>query len=680
MVRSKNSLLLIIMCAIFLLLMIKLFSDKNVEKLFLLRADSDLSSFSLWNTKQSSTYVCPIRGDKWIVITTIHYPTQAIYKFLNLTTPWNLIIIADRKTPTHWLKHLNSHNTSRLLFLSLQQQQQHSLHFRILQFLPQGSYARKNLGYLIAIQCGAQIIFESDDDNLLENNDIYLLPKLLQPKHLPWFAFHRQRSLFVNIYASFGHPHIWPRGFPIDQLRNLTEDGWHSLRQNQQNITHAYIQQYLADLDPDVDAIYRLAHPMTIGRVQFDRDQPPIALESFTFSPYNTQNTVTYYEAFWGLYLPVTTTFRVCDIWRGYWVQRLLWDIGGHLIFGRSTVQQIRNSHSYIEDMDDEYQLYHQSASFVRFLASWSSSNPSLVGRIRELARAISQGGFWKWKEVEITDAWLDDLRSVGYKFPSIVASSPSAAAAAAPPPSSSSSPRPAPKEKRAAVCVTGIAECVPEAWSTTHINLRRRIRGDIDTFLFLSSSFKQGPVPLHTRLKQARLYMNSTVTILYEDRIIDPGIPSTCNAQFQLPHHALIPVPAYFQQLWSLNECYDLVKEYEKKFNIRYQLLIRTRVDTLVKMPISFEREGILNVNTTILVPPHRYFPGIDDGFALGPMELMSHYMKRWLSLQQCPPDENFQPETYLKNYLNRFTNITVDNTISGAADAILHGHKYCH
>ncbi|CAF4848597.1 unnamed protein product, partial [Rotaria sp. Silwood2] len=53
----------------------------------------------------------------------------------------------------------------------------------------------------------------------------------------------------------FGHPNIWPRGFPIDELRNVTEDGWHSVRRNLENNTHAYIQQYLADLDPDVDAI-----------------------------------------------------------------------------------------------------------------------------------------------------------------------------------------------------------------------------------------------------------------------------------------------------------------------------------------------------------------------------------------------------------------------------------------
>jgi hypothetical protein len=374
---------------------------------------------------------------------------------------------------------------------------------------------------------------------------------------------------------------------------------------------------------------------------------------------------VTYYEAFWGLYLPITTTFRVCDIWRGFWVQRLLWDIGGRLIFGTSTVKQIRNSHSYIKDMDDEYQLYHQSSSFVRFLASWSSSHRLLPQRIAQLARDIAQAGFWHSKEIDIIDAWLADLHSVGYSFPSILV------------PSSSSSPI---IKKRAAICVTGLAECIQEGWTPTHKTIRNRLQGDIDTFLFLSSSLKEGPVPLYTRLQQARSYMNSTVTILYEDRVIDPNIPSNCNPQFQLPKYATFSVPAYFQQLWSLNECYDLVKDYEKVFNIQYQLLIRVRVDTLPKMPSTFERQDVLNINTTLLVPPHRYFPGIDDGFALGPIELMSHYMKRWQSFQQCPSDRNFHPETYLKKYLEHFTNITIDPTISGAADAIPHGSERCH
>ena len=37
--------------------------------------------------------------------------------------------------------------------------------------------------------------------------------------------------------------------------------------------------------------------------------------------PWNSQNTLFERDALWGLLIPVTTTFRVCDIWRSYWVQ-----------------------------------------------------------------------------------------------------------------------------------------------------------------------------------------------------------------------------------------------------------------------------------------------------------------------------------------------------------------------
>lgn len=33
---------------------------------------------------------------------------------------------------------------------------------------------------------------------------------------------------------------------------------------------------------------------------------------------------------------------RVSDIWRGYWAQRLLWEIGGHVAFGPPSLNQVR--------------------------------------------------------------------------------------------------------------------------------------------------------------------------------------------------------------------------------------------------------------------------------------------------------------------------------------------------
>ena len=403
---------------------------------------------------------------------------------------------------------------------------------------------------------------------------------------------------------------------------------------------------------------------MTIGKIKFDKDQLPILLQPYTYSPYNTQNTITYYEAFWGLYLPITTTFRVCDIWRSYWVQRLLWDIGGQLMFGTSTIRQIRNSHSYLKDMIEEDQLYHQTGSFVRFLSAWSSSSPTLVQRILQLTRAIADAGFWKLDETKIINAWIDDLHSVGYTFPAIV-------------PTSSSSPPL--QHKRAAICVTGVTECIEEAWAKNYQHIRNSLSGDVDTFLYLSSSMSAGPVPLNIRLKQSRSYMNSTVTIIYEDRTIDPKIPADCQPNFILPKH-VYKVDAYFQQVWALAQCYHLVERYQNEFNIKYQLLIRSRIDIVSKKQFTLERDGLFNINTTILAPPNRFFNELDDGFAVGPMELMYHYMTRWYSFSKCPPDGMYHSETYLTRYLKSFTNVTRDKTLPAAADALQHGRNFCH
>jgi hypothetical protein len=240
----------ILFMIILFIFIISTFSSKDSSLYF--QRSFLFNRFTFSKMKRSKPFVCPIQGDKWIVITSIFYPTPAVHKFLQLKSNWNLIVIADRKTPRDWLSKLNA-NRSRLIYLSLAEQ--YSLDYSILYYLPEGSYARKNLGYLVAIQCGAKLIFESDDDNSPETDDIYYLPKIVQSKDVPWIGFHGDRSPFINIYGSFGHPQIWPRGFPIDELRNVSEDGWHSVRKNNQNQTNVYIQQYLADLDPDVDAI-----------------------------------------------------------------------------------------------------------------------------------------------------------------------------------------------------------------------------------------------------------------------------------------------------------------------------------------------------------------------------------------------------------------------------------------
>ena len=45
-------------------------------------------------------------------------------------------------------------------------------------------------------------------------------------------------------------------------------------------------------------------------------------------APFNAQATLFMRDALWALLLPITVHGRISDIWRGYLVQRLFWDIG----------------------------------------------------------------------------------------------------------------------------------------------------------------------------------------------------------------------------------------------------------------------------------------------------------------------------------------------------------------
>ena len=54
-------------------------------------------------------------------------------------------------------------STDRLIFLSIEDQMK--LKYKFIEYCPLNHYARKNIGYLYAIQNGADIIYDTDDDN-----------------------------------------------------------------------------------------------------------------------------------------------------------------------------------------------------------------------------------------------------------------------------------------------------------------------------------------------------------------------------------------------------------------------------------------------------------------------------------------------------------------------------------
>ena len=181
------------------------------------------------------------------------------------------------------------------------------------------------------------------------------------------------------------------------------------------------IQQGLVNGDPDMDAIFRLTRKRADVDldVRFDPTAPSAVVPAGVFSPFNSQNTLFHLGAFWGLLLPTSTTMRVCDIWRGYWAQRLLWDIGGRLGFYPPNAYQRRNYHSYLADAQDEAQMYFRSEELLVFLREWTCPPQlSFFHCVETLTSDLAEEGHLGQVDVDLTRAWLADLVRVGYKSP----------------------------------------------------------------------------------------------------------------------------------------------------------------------------------------------------------------------------------------------------------------------
>ena len=183
------------------------------------------------------------------------------------------------------------------------------------------------------------------------------------------------------------------------------------------------VQQGMVNGDPDVDAIYRLINKPKHQNIDltFDSNAPPVVLASNIYTPYNSQNTLYHYTAFWSLLLPMTTTFRVCDIWRSYWSQALMKLVDLKVGYFPPNAKQIRNPHSLINDARQEVDMYLRSGELITFLHSWECKKIDFYSCIQELTYSMAKKGFWQMDERDLLDAWISDLKHIGYHPPDMI-------------------------------------------------------------------------------------------------------------------------------------------------------------------------------------------------------------------------------------------------------------------
>ncbi len=333
--------------------------------------------------------------DKWIVVTTVQYPTEAMRKLAQLND-WQLLVIGDKKTPSDW------YLDEKCIYLSIKDQEQ--LPYSLCKLLPYNHYSRKNIGYLYAIAHGAKIIYETDDDNYIVNEI-----KIFREK--PTVTLESDYPV-INIFNYFGQNTIWPRGYPLSFVTKSHEFSIKNLTSQKKII----IEQGLVDKEPDLDALFRLTR-YDNTEIYFDKTKAPCILQDKKFCPFNTQNTLFHQEGFWGLYIPTHVPFRVCDIWRGYITQRLLWETPYTLCFTPPEAIQERNYHDLMKDFEGEQDLYLKVTSLVNFLTNWQPKEDGLLAKSIELYADLISQKFIGTQEQLLIQAWTDDLLALGYFY-----------------------------------------------------------------------------------------------------------------------------------------------------------------------------------------------------------------------------------------------------------------------
>lgn len=327
-----------------------------------------------------------------VVITTINAPTRAVREIARDAgrLAAEFVIVGDSKSPADFHQDGAS-------YLDLEAQR--SSGFRYGAIAPDRHYARKNVGYLAAIRNGANILIETDDDNI-PRDDFW------EPREATVQARVAETANWTNVYAWWSEALIWPRGLPLDEIRTPPP----MLSSLPVERVFCPIQQGLADENPDVDAIYRLVFPLPMD---FRRSEP-VALRG-AWCPFNSQNTTFWSDAFPLLYLPYHCSFRMTDIWRSFVAQRIAYLNGWGVLFHNATVFQERNEHSLIRDFEEEVPGYLHNRRIREALDGLDlpAGVDALPAAMRACYRRLIEIGVVGAGEVDLLDAWLSDLAAL---------------------------------------------------------------------------------------------------------------------------------------------------------------------------------------------------------------------------------------------------------------------------
>lgn len=274
--------------------------------------------------------------DKFIVITTINKPTEALIKYSEIKG-WILIVVGDLKTPHHLFKDINC--------IYMHPEEQEKKYPILSKAIGWNQSPRRNIGFVEAYTRGADILALCDDDNIPYDD---WGQELFVNQEIEVDCYDTPNEIFDPLSITNCN-HLWHRGYPIELVPTKNDVKYVGKVKRK-----VMVQANLWDGDPDIDAVERLIwHPV----VKFNITKPYCSTKK---SPFDSQNTFLAREAI-PYFMLIPFTERVDDIWGSYLFQQKFSD---SIIYHKSTVYQNRNVHNLIQDMGLEIYGYNYGLEF----------------------------------------------------------------------------------------------------------------------------------------------------------------------------------------------------------------------------------------------------------------------------------------------------------------------------
>ena len=301
----------------------------------------------------------------------------------------------------------------KMVYLTLKDQL--NLGYEILKYLPQNNYQRKNIGYLYAIEHGAKEIYDMDDDIIINLEEIkWAFNKNVRQRIT---VCSNNGTTMINPYSYFGINDIWPRGFILrDLFQKNHGNTFFNLASNQINLRPLIYQNLINGL-PDIDYIFYLTRIKNRNKVNiaFSKEFPLLYLPE-NYIAINSKNTKYLYDIFPSLVLPNTINQEICDIFRGFIIQKFSWKKNGIVLF-LSSGDLRKSIFNNKKNIKNEKDLYFKINKFLEILKSVENYNcKDTVFIVNTIKKLVANRLLGK-KDIYLYKAFINDLIRIGYNF-----------------------------------------------------------------------------------------------------------------------------------------------------------------------------------------------------------------------------------------------------------------------